>query len=80
MIWDFELGVDKIKLVGADNGPIQTTDRFLAAWDDPTQPPDNKSFIPGTWILSAVDAHSIIFIAGQSLTAAELYAADTFVV
>ena len=83
IIWDFELGIDKIKVISNDHGfglgsEYTTTELFdlLAA---PSASGNKQGAIAGTLLYNGAHDHLVIFIAGQSMTVDQLMAAGSLI-
>ena len=83
IIWDFELGIDKIKVNSNDHGfglgSEYTTSELFDLLAAPSASGNKQGSIAGTLLYNGADDHPVIFIAGQSLTVDQLMAAGSLI-
>ena len=81
IIWDFELGIDKIKVnsnyYGFGLGSEYTTSELFDLLAAPSASGNKQGAIAGTLLYNGAVDRPVIFIAGQSLTVDQLMAAGS---
>jgi len=83
IIWDFELGIDKIKVNSNDHGfglgSEYTITELFDLLTAPSASGSKQGSIAGTLLYNGADDHPVIFIAGQNLTVDQLTAAGSLI-